>query len=457
MSDEQNKSHMLSRRSFLQTMALGAGSAMLAACAIPAMPAAAPVGGETAPDAENPYIIYWSMFGLQEAELASAQVDRFNEETGLNAVFVSMGWTNIAQKVQVAIEGGNPPDMVSLWSQAYTWGPRGLLLPLEDYADRDGFDGTGWSPAAWEALWSNGHMWGTGHTLNVWALHINQKLYEEAGFSVDSPPKSFDELDVMAENLTEYDDDGNITRLGFVPWRNAPVMHWGWANGAKYYDEETDTITANEDKGLLEVLEWYASYAEKYDIEKVDRFVSGFDGRSSLTEDPWYTDKIGMQIDGAWKRSWIPRYAPELEYTVVKSPYGPGGTEPISMVQIGAMFNVPTGAKNPEGGWQLAKFMAGKQQQIEFGQLVGDVPPLNDAARSPDFLDSLPFNELFVELTEGTAGRAQPRLPVLALYESELSRVVDEVTHGKTTPQEGLDELTAKIQKELDDFREQTA
>ena len=175
-----------------------------------------------------------------------------------------------------------------------------------------------------------------------------------------------------------------------------------------------------------------------------------------LTEDPWYVDKVGMQIDGSWKRSWIPKYAPDLKYMVVKSPYGPGGTEPVSLAEIGAMFNVPTGAKNPEGGWQLAKFMAGKQQQIEFGKQVGDIPPLSDAAHDPDFLNNLPHNELFVELTEGTSGRSWPRIPVLATYQDEMTRLADQVVHGKVEPEQGLADLNAKVQKELDDFRKQT-
>lgn len=395
------------------------------------------------------------MFGLQEAEQAQSQVDRFNEETGENAIFMSIGWGNIAEKVQVAIEGGNPPDMVTLWSQAYTWGPRGLLQPLENYAERDGFDGKGWSPAAWQALWSDGHLWGTGHTLNVWALHVNQSAYEEAGFSPDNPPKTFDDLDSMAEALTKYDDGGNLTRLGFLPWRNIPVFHWAWANGASLYDEENDKITADTEQ-VRQVLDWYLAYAQKYGIDKIDRFVSGFGDRSMLTEDPWYVDKVGMQIDGSWKRSWIPKYAPDLKYMVVKSPYGPGGTEPVSLAEIGAMFNVPTGAKNPEGGWQLAKFMAGKQQQIEFGKQVGDIPPLSDAARDPEFLNYLPYNELFVELTEGSSGRSWPRIPVLATYQDEMTRLADQVVHGKVEPEQGLADLNAKVQKELDDFRKQT-
>jgi ABC-type glycerol-3-phosphate transport system substrate-binding protein len=452
---ESNKSYRVSRRTFLQAAAAGVGSLALAACVMPA-PAGAPGGDSTAPDPEKLPIIYWSMFGLEEAKQAQNQVDRFNEETGKDAIFMSIGWGNIVEKVQVAIEGGNPPDMVTLWSQPYTWGPRGLLQPLEGYAERDGFDGTGWSPAAWDSLWSDGHLWGTGHTLNVFALHINQSAYEEAGYSVDAPPKTFADLDLLAEALTQYDDAGNLSRLGFLPWRNAPVFHWAWANGATLYDVDNDKITADED-AVLEVLQWFLSYAEKYNIDEVDRFVSGFGDRSMLTEDPWYVNKVGMQIDGSWKRSWIPRYAPDLKYTVFKSPYGPRGSEPISLNEIGAMFCVPTGAKNTEGGWALAHFMAGKQQQIEFGQQVGDIPPLADAARDPEFLSYLPHNELFVELTEGTAGRAWPRMPVLSTYQDEMNRLVDQVVHGKVVPEQGLAELTAKVQKELDDFRQQTA
>lgn len=457
MQHQPNKNYGLSRRAFLQVAAAGLGGMALAACTVPVAPSAAPAAeGGAVPDQQKLPIIYWSMFGLEEAAQAQAQVDRFNEQTGENAIFMSIGWGNIAEKVQVAIEGGNPPDIVTLWSQAYTWGPRGLLQPLEAYAERDGWDGQGWSPAAWQALWSEGHLWGTGHTLNVFALHVNQAAADTAGFSADNLPSTFADLDTMAEALTSYDDGGNLTRLGFLPWRNAPVFHWLWANGASLYDEESDKITADNEQ-VLQVLEWCKSYADKYDIEKIDRFVSGFGDRSMLTDDPWYVDKVGMQIDGSWKRSWIPRYAPEMKYTVIKSPYGPQGTEPISLNEIGAMFNVPTGAKNTEGGWQLAKFMAEKQQQIEFGKQVGDIPPLTEAARDPDFLAFLPYNELFVELTEGTAGRPWPRVPVLATYQDEMNRLVNQVVHGEVDAQQGLTALNEKVQKELDDFRKQTA
>ena len=454
MSNASSQDPQLSRRSFLRAAALGIGGTLLVAC-VPPAPGPSAAGGELAPAAENAPIIYWSMFGLEEAAQAEAQVARFNEETGKNAIFMSIGWGNVAQKAQVAIEGGSPPDLVSLWSQAYTWGPRGLLLPLEDYAERDGWTGQGWSEPAYEALWSENHLWGTGHTLNMFALHINKGLYEAAGFDPAAPPTDIAALDDMAEKLTTLDADGNLTQLGFLPWQNSNLWHWGWAHGANFYDEENGKILAGSDEHVLQALEWFVSYAEKYGIDNIDRFQSGF-GRATMSpDDPWYVGKVAAQIDGSWKRSWIPRYAPDLEYIVAKSPTA-AGVEPVSLVEIGAMFNVPSGAKNPEGAWELAKEFGSKRCQIEFGNLVGDIPPLLEAARDPEFLNSYPYNDQFIEMAE-SGGRAWPRIPVLELYKDEMNRLVDEVVHGKVLPQDGLDALTQKVQKELDDFRKQTA
>ena len=81
--------------------------------------------------------------------------------------------------------------------------------------------------------------------------------------------------------------------------------------------------------------------------------------------------------------------------------------------------------------------------------------PLNEAARDPEFLNSLPFNELYVELTESAGGRAWPRIPVLEQYKTEIRRLQDEVIHGQIDPQQGLDDMTAKLQQELIDFRQQ--
>jgi multiple sugar transport system substrate-binding protein len=462
MKNSQSSQRKFSRRHFLRGMAVTVGGAALTAC-VPAAPAtttapqattAAAAPAAAAPSKQKKPIIYWSMFGLDEAKQAQAQVDRFNEETGESALFMSIGWGNITQKVQIAIEGGNPPDIVSLWQEAYTWGPRGLLLPLEDLAKADGWAGQGWTKAAYEQLSSDGHLWGTGHTLNMAALHVNRTQYEEAGYSVDAPPQRIVELDAMGEKLTKKADGGGLTRLGFLPWQGTDFFHWAWAHGGEFYDKANDKITCGSDEKILAAMKWYKSYADKYGIDNIDKFRSGFGQAHFSPDDPWYVGKVTMQIDGSFKRSWIPRYAPDMKYFVAKSPTVEG-VPPVSVVAIGAMFNVPKGAQNPEGGWKLAKEFASKRCQIEFNKAVGNLPPLEEAAKDPEYINALPYANVFIEMA-ATGGRAYPAMPALALYQTELSRAVDQVIHGKAEPDAALQDVAAKVQKELDDFRKQT-
>jgi len=402
---------------------------------------------------ENAPIIYWSMFGLDEAAQAEMQTSRFNEETGKHAIFMSIGWGNIVQKVQVAIEGGSPPDLVSLWQQSYTWGPRGLLLPLEDYAALDGIDGTGWFPAAWEGLWANGHLWGLGHTMNMSALHVNRPFFEAAGFSGDNPPTTIDELDYMAEELTELDQDGNLTRLGFLPWQGGGPWLWSWAHGATFYDEQTDKITAASDERILQTFKWMLSYAEKYGIDNIDRFRSGFGKATMSGDDPWYVGKIVMNVEGSYKRSWIPRYAPDLDYFVCPIP-ALSEVGPVSETAIGAQFNIPRGANNVLGAWELAKEFASDRCMVEFGLLVGNPPPKIEAAHSPDYINAFPYADAFLSVAE-SGGRSYPTIPVFEQYNSELYRVLDQVLHETVEPEAALEEMATKLQQELDDFREQ--
>ena len=482
MSDHNNSGRNINRRLFLKYAAMTVGGAALAGCAPAVAPTPAPttppqivevtkiVAGTPvkevvvitatpepttqAPARGKQPIIYWSMFGLQEAAQAQTQVDRFNKETGEEAIFMSIGWGNVAQKAQVAISGGNPPDLVSLWSQAFSWGPRGLLMPLDDYAAASKWNGEGWWKGVFESLHSDGHLWGTGHTLNMAAFHMNKDMLEQAGFSVDKPPADIATLDMMAEKLTTSDASGNLTRLGFLPWQEAGLWEWGWAFGANFYDAKSDKVLCGTDPNLLEALTWCQSYAKKYDIDKIDRFRSGFTGNKMTVTDPWYVGKLAMEVAGSWARSWIPRYAPDLKWAVSAFPSKPP-VPPTSYTEIGAMFNIPVGAKNPDGAWKLALEFASARCQIEFGNQVGDIPPLQSAAEDPTFLNALPYNDVYIKMAQ-SGGTFFPRMPVLDIYQSEISRALDEVVHGKSAPEQALAGVATKVQKELDDFRAQT-
>src|SRR5689334_18553898 len=135
----------LSRRGFLRlgaTAGLGLAAINLVGCS-PATPT--PSGGGT--PSGQVFLNYWTGWSGFEFDALQKLVDKFNKEHP--TIFVNMT-TVFGQydKVLTAIAGGNPPDVVSaVWlNQLSSMAARDGLMPLDDYAKKDGVDGSAFFP-----------------------------------------------------------------------------------------------------------------------------------------------------------------------------------------------------------------------------------------------------------------------------------------------------------------------
>jgi hypothetical protein len=70
------------------------------------------------------------------------------------------------------------------------------------------------------------------------------------GMEILGPPKTFDELIEYCDKLTAYDPDRSVRRLGFLPSYMPAAVHtmltYGWAFGGSFYDEATESFTADD-------------------------------------------------------------------------------------------------------------------------------------------------------------------------------------------------------------------
>lgn len=204
----------LSRRTFLQSMAaVGAGS-LLAACA----PAATPDGGGGASD-EPKTVSFW-IFWTQPGKIADQllETEELEQLMGGNQLDFKTG---VDQEARLAaIAGGNPPDIGALGN--YTdFMARGVLDPLDDYvAASDVINEEDFIEANWSQTQYEGAMYGIpaieGFVRR--ALYYNAKMVEEAGLDPDNPPVTWDELMVWHQELTKFDDAGNLLQIGIDPF-----------------------------------------------------------------------------------------------------------------------------------------------------------------------------------------------------------------------------------------------
>ena len=302
------------------------------------------------------------------------------------------------------------------------------------------------------------------------ALYYNEDLLERAGL-VDAqgkakPPQNWRELKEYAVRLTEFDADGNMTRLGFAPnYGNSWLYIYGWLNGGRFMSEDGRTCTLAEPR----IVEALAFMVEIYDalggVEKVDAFQSAF---QTGEFDPFFMGKVAMKIDGNWTLNNIADYAPNLRFGAVPAP-APQGKEPVTW-SGGFSWAIPTGSRHPEMAFELMRFL----NSDRIWTLRHQVSARYAASRGRSYVPSmapLPHinqhtydalvannSELPTRIKDGfllfadlmSSSRFRPVTPVGQLLWDEHARAYEKAVRHTYEPHEALSRGQASVQKELD-------
>ncbi|MEZ0537477.1 extracellular solute-binding protein [Caldicellulosiruptoraceae bacterium PP1] len=153
---------------------------------------------------------------------------------------------------------------------------------------------------AWSEPNYTNKLYGLPTDADTRTLYWNKKLFKEAGFDSEKPPKTIVELDKMAEKLTNK--KGNrFEQIGFIPWLSQGWLYTcGWVLGGEFQDKNTGKITAN-DPNIIKALEWEVSYAKKYNAADVQSFSTATASNIEL----FLTRKVAMMVSGPWMMQHI--------------------------------------------------------------------------------------------------------------------------------------------------------
>lgn len=189
------------------------------------------------------------------------------------------------------------------------------------------------------------------------ALYYNEDLLERAGFVDEQgrarPPRDWDELKEYAIALTERNDKGEITRIGFAPnFGNSWLYLYGWQNAGRFMSEDGRTCTL-DDPRIVEALAWMVDvYDALGGIEAVEVFQTTFQGGEY---DPFMIGKVAMKIDGDWFLSFIADYAPNMRFGVAPAP--PPKGRPVITWSGGFSWAIPRGARHVKAAFELTRFL----------------------------------------------------------------------------------------------------
>jgi multiple sugar transport system substrate-binding protein len=429
---------MKSRREFL----LSASALALAGC----------VGKEPDHDEQGRLIVsIWHPWGgtrTAPIERILHAYEKANPHVKLRIVFTPNDLSN-NQKFFTSVAAAKPPDVIFVdGPQVAEWAERGALQPLDKWVNAAGIRAEDYWTPCWKENLYRSQVWAMTFCADPnFAFAWNKKDFRDVGLDPERPPQTIDELDEYAAKLTKI-ENGKITRLGILPWdqygKTNSLFTWGWVFGGSFYDEVTHKITANHPK-VLRALEWMLSYAQKYDVTRVMAHRQGF-GTAAL--DAFYVGQLSMKTLVLSGLDDLRKYAPNLEYGLSFIPAPPDGEQHSSWVG-GWCIGVPSGARHPEEGWKLVRWMCATDDGTEMaGREMGLFPGYR---RSPAFksLIELPGFEQYYQILKESRHQ-RPVMPVQGYYMGALDRAVDATIYGKKTPRQALDDATAETQAELD-------
>lgn len=434
---------------------------LLAGCARP--------GDERTPDGRI-VVHYWEKWTGFEGDAMDAVVADFNASQ-TNIWVERLTVSDIARKMMLATAGGNPPDLAGLWSHSVPiYAEKGALTPLDGYVREAGITGDAYLPLMWELCRHRGFTWALPSTPASIALHWNKRMFREAGLDPDRPPRSLEELDRMAEQLTVVEVKRNgqdvrvrfpdlteaeraahgyaIVQLGYSPsepgWWNSM---WGYWFGAELWDGDRRITAATPEN--IRAFSWYRGYADKYGLKNLQTLGSSF-GNFSSPQNSFLSGKVAMVLQGVWMYNFIDKYAPAIEWAAAPFPSAdPARWPEVSIAECDVLV-IPRGARHAREAFAFMRYVntQAAMEKLCLGQRK--FSPLR--AVSDAFLQAHPnpYIRVFMNLAASPHVRAVPRLTVWNEYDEELRIACDRAFLGLRTPEDALREAQDRVQWKYD-------
>lgn len=386
---------------------------------------------------------YWTGWTGHELDAQKQLVEEFNRtHPDIRVRILSVAGSY--QKVRIAFAGGATPDVCSaVWADELAgYAMRGVLLPLDEPMASSGRSLEEYVPGVGRMLRYRGRPYALAVTTNTSFIVYNKRLFREAGLDPERPPRTVDELDRANAACLKTAPDGSLLRYGMRP---ADLGRWAYVFGGRWYDPGTGAVTANDPRNLA-ALRWLASYGEKYDLSRMQNFESTF-GSTSTPSGPFFVGKVAMWQTGEYALEHIRRYAPGLDWGWFPMPAPPGG-RPNTTTAGGSVFVIPAATRHPREAWTFLDWITRPHAVSQFCEEIANLPPLRSLAGSPTFRKE-PLFSFALDLAAGENVFGPPQMPIWPRYREEIARVEDYAVFGRQDPQRLLDDLDARMEREL--------
>jgi ABC-type glycerol-3-phosphate transport system substrate-binding protein len=352
----------------------------------------------------------------------------------------------MAPKLNAAIIGNNAPDIIII-DQCEVAGlaHRNMLAVLDDYIETSSINKEDFYRSAWEDTNYKGTQYAIPISTTSRALLYNKRIFRAAGLNPDTPPRTWKELESVAAQLTVYDQNNKIKRLGFLPLIGSDYLYlYAWQCGAKFLNPAGDRITLTSPE-VLRAARWIDKFLDTYGRDTLLRFRDGVGSYDSITN-PFLSGKVAMTIDGSWFLALSEKYKPDFEYGVALPPYPEDGT-PCTW-SVGYALAIPANAQHKQAAWKIIEKFAAHDAQIMLVKGSSQLPARKSAATDKALMENEQYAQ-FINLLQYTKYR--PQTPIAVYFHKKISvDYIERISSQGERSEQVLFDIEKDIQEQLD-------
>ncbi len=384
-------------------------------------------------------ITFSYLWGGPEAKALEKVIADFNtSQTAIKVVGVS---SPDAQKQLTSMSSSNGSFDVSdnFGNTTGSWAAKGILAPLDDYFADNKVNLKDFAPASLEQMQYKGKTYALPIAVHTQELLYNKDLLAAAGVQ---PPTTMDELATAITKLTKTDANGNITQIGLGnPSTTTLFTTLGYAFGGTWDGANNDKPTPADPQNVA-ALDWYTkNVTAKFGAAKITAFSSGL-GQYMSAQDPFYTGKEAMVVDGEWQAVNIPKVAPNLKWGVIDIPAESSSLAGSTNVSTSTLF-IPSNSKHKKEAATFLAYMMGDKAMTAFTLALGNLPSKTSLLSDPAYT-AIPNFDAWLKPLSSPNAKAMASQPYSAQYATDLGTAFDDVARGVATPADAMKSVADK-------------
>jgi multiple sugar transport system substrate-binding protein len=327
-----------------------------------------------------------------------------------------------------------------------SWATKGILQPLSGYLKADNISTSDFVPATFNQMKCNGQVYELPVSLDDFELMYNKTEFAAAG--IKAPPTTMEQFAVDIAKLTKVDKNGNITQLGLGnPDTGTTITTLGYAFGGTWDGPHNNTPSPQNPGAVAGLNFYYDNITKKYGAANVQKFTAGW-GQYQSAQDPFFSGKVAMVIDGEWQPPYIKANAPNLKWGVTEVPYPAAdpGLKGTTQVTASTLF-IPTNAPQKQAAFEFLKFITGEQGDAEFSLGLGVLPARESLITNPRYTATDPQFKVWLQALKSPNLHALGSNPYEAQYQSDYTTAFNAVLDGTMTPAQAIAQLVSQAKQ----------